>query len=75
MCLAGRDEQLAEKLGSAFAEESRVHVYGFTDKMPELLAAADVPVHSTGGVTCLEARDGPVARRKRSSIRRWFRSR
>ena len=33
-----------------------MHVYGFTDRMPELLAAADVLVHSTGGVTCLEAR-------------------
>jgi hypothetical protein len=31
-------------------------VYGFTDKMPEMLAAADVLVHSTGGVTCLEAK-------------------
>ena len=36
--------------------EPRVHVYGFTDKMPQLLAAADVLVHSTGGVTCLEAK-------------------
>ena len=36
--------------------EPRVHVLGFTDRMPELLAAADVLVHSTGGVTCLEAR-------------------
>ena len=41
---------------ATFADEPRVHVYGFTDKMPELLAAADVLVHSTGGVTCLEAR-------------------
>lgn len=56
VCLAGRNEQLAAKLRSAFAEEPRVHVYGFTDKMPEILAAADVLVHSTGGVTCLEAR-------------------
>jgi UDP-N-acetylglucosamine:LPS N-acetylglucosamine transferase len=55
VCLAGRNEQLAAKLRSAFAKESRVHVYPFTDKMPELLAAADVLVHSTGGVTCLEA--------------------
>ena len=55
VCLAGRNEQLAEKLRAAFAREPRVHVYGFTDKMPELLAAADVLVHSTGGVTCLEA--------------------
>jgi processive 1,2-diacylglycerol beta-glucosyltransferase len=55
VCLTGRNEQLAHKLQSAFAEVPRVHVYGFTDKMPELLAAADVLVHSTGGVTCLEA--------------------
>ncbi len=56
VCLAGRNEQLEEKLGATFAGEDRVHVYGFTDKMPALLAAADVLVHSTGGVTCLEAR-------------------
>jgi UDP-N-acetylglucosamine:LPS N-acetylglucosamine transferase len=56
VCLAGRNEQLAAKLRSAFAQEPRVRVYGFTDKMPEILAAADVLVHSTGGVTCLEAR-------------------
>jgi processive 1,2-diacylglycerol beta-glucosyltransferase len=56
VCLAGRNEQLERKLGRVFADEPRVHVYGFTDKMPELLAAADVLVHSTGGVTCLEAR-------------------
>jgi hypothetical protein len=56
VCLAGRNEQLKEKLEQVFADEPRVHVYGFTDRMPELLAAADVLVHSTGGVTCLEAR-------------------
>ncbi|HLH14400.1 MAG TPA: glycosyltransferase, partial [Solirubrobacteraceae bacterium] len=56
VCLAGRNEQLAAKLRDAFAAEPRVHVYGFTDRMPEILAAADVLVHSTGGVTCLEAR-------------------
>jgi len=56
VCLAGRNEQLHDKLSAAFAQEERVHVLGFTDKMPELLAAADVLVHSTGGVTCLEAR-------------------
>jgi processive 1,2-diacylglycerol beta-glucosyltransferase len=56
VCLAGYNEQLRERLSVAFAVESRVHVYGFTDKMPELLAAADTLVHSTGGVTCLEAK-------------------
>jgi hypothetical protein len=56
VCLSGRDEDLRDKLTSAFAEDPRIQVYGFTDKMPQLLAAADVLVHSTGGVTCLEAK-------------------
>jgi len=55
VCLAGRNRQLAERLRRDFAGEERVHVYGFTDQMPDVLAAADVLVHSTGGVTCLEA--------------------
>ncbi len=55
VCLAGRNDQLAAKLRREFAHEPRVHVYGFTDRMPDVLAAADVLVHSTGGVTCLEA--------------------
>jgi UDP-N-acetylglucosamine:LPS N-acetylglucosamine transferase len=56
VCLAGRNEQLRERLDEDFAGQERVHVYGFTDEMPRLLAAADVLVHSTGGVTCLEAK-------------------
>jgi UDP-N-acetylglucosamine:LPS N-acetylglucosamine transferase len=60
VCLAGRNEHLAVRLRAAFADEDRVHVYSFTDKMPELLAAADVLVHSTGGVTCLEAKAAGV---------------
>lgn len=56
VCLAGRDEDLRDRLSRDFAHEPCVHVYGFTDKMPQLLAAADVLVHSTGGVTCLEAK-------------------
>jgi processive 1,2-diacylglycerol beta-glucosyltransferase len=56
VCLAGRNEQLRLRLAEDFAHEQRVHVYGFTEKMPEILAAADTLVHSTGGVTCLEAK-------------------
>ncbi|HEX4116855.1 MAG TPA: glycosyltransferase [Solirubrobacteraceae bacterium] len=56
VCLAGRNEQLRERLESDFADEQRVRVYGFTERMPEILAAADTLVHSTGGVTCLEAK-------------------
>ncbi len=55
VCLAGRNEHLANRLRKDFAGDERVHVYGFTDRMPDVLAAADVLVHSTGGVTCLEA--------------------
>ncbi|MGH2834698.1 MAG: MGDG synthase family glycosyltransferase [Solirubrobacteraceae bacterium] len=56
VCLAGRNEQLHARLSEDFADEPRVRVYGFTDRMPEILAAADALVHSTGGVTCLEAK-------------------
>jgi UDP-N-acetylglucosamine:LPS N-acetylglucosamine transferase len=56
VCLAGRNEQLQARLSEDFTSEPRVHVYGFTERMPEILAAADALVHSTGGVTCLEAK-------------------
>jgi len=56
VCLSGRNEQLQARLLESFGDERRVFVYGFTHRMPEILAAADVLVHSTGGVTCLEAR-------------------
>jgi UDP-N-acetylglucosamine:LPS N-acetylglucosamine transferase len=55
VCLAGRNEHLEHKLRTRFSGDERVHVLGFTERMPEILAAADVLVHSTGGVTCLEA--------------------
>jgi processive 1,2-diacylglycerol beta-glucosyltransferase len=55
LCLAGRDEATRARLERVFAGEGRVTVLGFTDSMSDLLAAADVLVHSTGGVTCLEA--------------------
>ena len=55
VCVAGRNEPLRERLGERFGEHANVRVLGFTDRMPDLLAAADVLVHSTGGVTCLEA--------------------
>ena len=62
VCLAGRDPTTRTRLEIAFAAEPRVRVLGFTDSMSDLLAAANVLVHSTGGVTCLEAlaRDCPV---------------
>jgi processive 1,2-diacylglycerol beta-glucosyltransferase len=55
VCLAGRDEATRRYLTQRFAASNRVRVYGFIDEMSELLAAADVLIHSTGGVTVLEA--------------------
>jgi processive 1,2-diacylglycerol beta-glucosyltransferase len=55
ICLAGHNEGERVRLGERYASAERVRVLGFTDQMPDLLAAADVLVHSTGGVTCLEA--------------------
>ena len=55
VCLAGRDAERHAQLAGAFAHEPRVIVLGFTDRMSDLLASADGLVHSTGGVTCLEA--------------------
>ncbi len=55
VCLAGRNEEVREALEAAFAGEPRVRVLGFTDRIAELFAAADVLVHSTAGLTVLEA--------------------
>ncbi len=54
-CLAGRDLDARTQLTTCFAGESRVTVLGFTNRMPELLCAADALVHTTAGMTSLEA--------------------
>jgi UDP-N-acetylglucosamine:LPS N-acetylglucosamine transferase len=55
VCLAGRNAATRTRLEDVFGDERRVTVLAFTDRMSDVLAAADVLVHSTGGVTCLEA--------------------
>jgi len=54
-CIAGRNEVAREKLEQRFAGEPRVRVLGFTDQMSDWMAAADAMVHSTAGLTVLEA--------------------
>jgi UDP-N-acetylglucosamine:LPS N-acetylglucosamine transferase len=54
-CLCGRNEALHDRLERRYAGEPRVRVVGFTEQMSEWLAAADALVHSTGGLTVLEA--------------------
>ena len=55
LCLCGRNRQLRERILLRFADEPRVRVMGFTNRMGEVLAAADVLVHSSVGLTLLEA--------------------
>ncbi|UTI63727.1 hypothetical protein NBH00_20580 [Paraconexibacter antarcticus] len=50
--LCGTNEPLRRRMDAAGAG---VHALGFTDRMPEVLAAADVLVHGTAGLTVLEA--------------------
>ena len=53
--LAGTNERTHKTMSDAYAGDDRVQVWGFTDKMVTLLAAADVLIHSTAGLTVLEA--------------------
>lgn len=55
VCLCGRNERLRGELAERFAAEPRVRVEGFTSRMPDWFAAADLLVHSTAGLTVLEA--------------------
>ena len=55
VCLCGHNRSLQERIRLAFASEPRVRVEGFTTQMPEWMAASDVLVHSTCGLTVLES--------------------
>jgi UDP-N-acetylglucosamine:LPS N-acetylglucosamine transferase len=55
VCLCGGNAKLRDRLQRDFKGERRVRVEGFTSRMCEWLAAADVLVHSTAGLTMLEA--------------------
>jgi processive 1,2-diacylglycerol beta-glucosyltransferase len=55
VCLCGTNARLRARLGLAFAGDPQVRLEGFTAAMCAYLAAADVLVHSTAGLTMLEA--------------------
>ena len=55
VCLCGRNAQLRTRLEGRYGRDARVRVEGFTEQMPDWLAAADVLIHSTAGLTILEA--------------------
>jgi UDP-N-acetylglucosamine:LPS N-acetylglucosamine transferase len=62
LALAGREAAVRRRLEREFADELRVRVLGFTDRMSDLLSAADALVHSTGG--------SPASRRSSAAVRR-----
>jgi UDP-glucose 4-epimerase len=55
LCLCGRNDALRAKIVGRFGDEPRLRVMGFTDRMGDVLAAADALVHSSAGLTVLEA--------------------
>jgi processive 1,2-diacylglycerol beta-glucosyltransferase len=55
LAVAGRNDRLAAKLRAVSEEQPRVHPFGFTDRIPDLMSAADLVITSSGD-TCSEAR-------------------
>jgi UDP-N-acetylglucosamine:LPS N-acetylglucosamine transferase len=55
LAVAGRNQRLEGRLRAAARQQPRLHVFGFTDRIPELMAAADLVITSSGD-TCSEAR-------------------
>jgi UDP-N-acetylglucosamine:LPS N-acetylglucosamine transferase len=55
ICLCGRNEELVARLRRRYGTSPRVRLEGFTEQIGDWLAAGDALVHSTGGLTILEA--------------------
>jgi processive 1,2-diacylglycerol beta-glucosyltransferase len=55
VALCGRNDEIKRAMELRFRDDPHVHVSGFTEHMNELFTAADVLIHSTAGLTVLEA--------------------
>jgi UDP-glucose 4-epimerase len=55
LCLCGRNDKTRARVAGAFGAEPRLRLMGFTDRMGDVLAASDALVHSSAGLTVLEA--------------------
>ena len=53
--LVGHNDAARARMEAAYGGDDRVQIWGFTDQMVTLLSAADVLIHSTAGLTVLEA--------------------
>jgi UDP-glucose 4-epimerase len=55
LCLCGRNDEQRRRVARRFPDEPRLRLMGFTDRMGDVLAAADALIHSSAGLTVLEA--------------------
>ena len=55
LCLCGRNDKLRARVAKHLAGEPRLRLMGFTDRMGDVLAASDALIHSSAGLTVLEA--------------------
>jgi UDP-N-acetylglucosamine:LPS N-acetylglucosamine transferase len=55
LAVAGRNARLEGRLRAAASHRPRLHVFGYTEQIPALMAAADLVITSSGD-TCAEAR-------------------
>ena len=56
LAVAGRQRVIEQQLRALARTSRRIVPFGFTDRVPELMAAADVVLALPGAVTCSEAR-------------------
>ena len=55
LCLCGRNEELRQRVTQHFGGEPRLRVMGFTNRMGDVMAASNALIHSSAGLTVLEA--------------------
>ncbi len=55
LCLCGHNAKARARVELEFAGEPRLRVMGFTTQMGDVLAASDALIHSSAGLTVLEA--------------------
>ena len=56
LAVAGRQPRIERRLRELAATTPRITPFGYTDRVPELMAAADLVMALTGATTCSEAR-------------------
>jgi processive 1,2-diacylglycerol beta-glucosyltransferase len=56
LAVAGRDQRTERRFRELAARTPRITPFGYTDRIPELMAAADLVIALPGAITCAEAR-------------------